>query len=204
MVSLERKITNTKMNLELKYLDKISGHLCNYRDKGRVHQLRCPYCQSSGKGKKGKRITDATATGYFYRKNDCLNFKCHRCGTGKQFHNFLKDHFPSTYLDYVKERETLGTTGKGSNCPTFANALKVTGTIHFVPPNFDAEPEQIASNEEKTDLTLTKESVCELTPKYQILPPVRSPQQQAGYQSEHNRLIKQKHERARRRRGDLW
>ena len=192
------------MNLELKYLDKISGHLCNYRDKGRVRQLRCPYCQSSGKSKKGKRITDATATGCFYRKNDCLNYKCHRCGTGKQFHNFLKDHFPSTYLDYVKEREALGTTGKGSNCPTLANALKAIGTIQFEPPNFDAEPEQIESGDVKSDLPPTEGAGCGTPPRIQKLPPMRSPQQQAGCQANLNRLVNQKQERARRRRGDLW
>ena len=192
------------MSLELQCLSKISGRLFNYREKVTTYQLRCPYCQSSGKSKKGKPITDSTASGYFYSKNGCLNFKCHKCGTGKQFHNFLKDHFPSTYLDYVKEREVLGTTGKGSNCPTFANALKATETIRFEPPNFDTESKQAASGEVKSDLPLTEESGCGTPPRIQKLPPIRSPQQQAGCQANLNRLVKQKQERARRRRGDLW
>ena len=192
------------MNLENKYLNKISAHLYNFRDKGSTYQLRCPYCQSTGRTKKGKRITDATAKGYFYSKNGCLNFKCHKCGTGRQFHNFLKDHFPSTYLDYVKERELHATTGKGHNCPTFANALKTTGTIQVQPPNFDAAPDVEDKNQIEPAQTPSAETGCGSPPKIQKLPPMRSPQQQAGCQANINRLVKQKQERARRQRGDLW
>lgn len=45
---------------------------------------------------------------------------------------------------------------------------------------------------------------CGKPPKVQKLPPMTSPQQQSGCQAHINHLIKQKHERARRRRDDLW
>ena len=98
----------------------------------------------------------------------------------------------------------LGTTGKGSNCPTFANALKATGTIQFEPPNFDAAPDVEDKNQIEPAQTPSAETGCGSPPKIQKLPPIRSPQQQAGCQANLNRLVKQKQERARRRRGDLW
>ena len=174
--------------MEHKYLNKISAHLYNFRDKGTTYQLRCPYCQSIGRSKKGKCITDATAKGYFYSKNRCLNFKCHKCSTGRQFHNFLQDHFPNVYLDYVKERELHGTTGKGTNCPTFANALEATGTIQLEPPNFDAAPEVevAAKNPIEPAQTPSAETGCGSPPRIQKLPPMLSPQQQSGCQAHIN------------------
>ena len=193
------------MNIEHRYLNKISAHLYNFRDKGTTYQLRCPYCQSTGRSKKGKRITDATAKGYFYSKTGCLNFKCHKCGTGRQFHNFLKDHFPNVYLDYVKERELHGTTGKETNCPTFANALESIGGLQFEKPIFNKnENDDSISTTARESSDSSKEEGCGKPPKVQRLQPMRSPQQQSGHQGPINHLIKQKHERARRRRGDLW
>ena len=120
------------MNLEQSFISKISGQLLHYRFKSsEVHQFCCPYCQSSGFDKKGKKISPSGAKGYFYKKEDSINFKCHKCGTGKQFHNFLKDHFKKEFIAYVKEREERGTTGKGHNCPTLRNALESIGGATF-------------------------------------------------------------------------
>ena len=193
------------MNLERKYVHLISGRLQNYRFNGNVHQLRCPYCQLSDRDSKGRSITDAKAKGYFYEKNGTLNFKCHKCGTGKQFHNFLKDHFSSEFIAYVKERERVGTTGKGHNCPTLANALESIGALKFEKPVFnEQETRQDANSPMQEVPPPIQKEVCGNPPKIQILPPMKSPQQQAGCQGRINLLIKQKHERERKRRGDFW
>ena len=195
------------MNLEQSFISKISGGLLLYRFKGgEVHQFCCPYCQSSGIDKKGKKISPSGAKGYFYPEKGATNFKCHTCGTGEQFHNFLRDHFPNEFIAYVKEREVRGTTGKGHNCPTLANALESIGGAIFKKPVFRKEEtnqEPNTANEEKEASLPQPDQGCGNPPKVQKLPPMRSPQQQAGCQAHINRLIKQKHERARRRRGDL-
>ena len=75
-------------------------------------------------------MTASHCKGYFYSNGNALNYKCHRCGTGKQFHTFLEDHFPSVFLEYVSERDGLGLTGKGTNAPTLSNAAqRVSGKV---------------------------------------------------------------------------
>ena len=123
-----------------------------------------------------------------------------------QFHSLLKDHFPDEFISYVQERERRGTTGKGHNCPTLADALESVGQLKFGKPVFDKQEinqEPIPPKEEETSQPQQDQS-CDNPPKVQKLPRMKSPEQQAGCQAHINRLIKQKHERARRRRGDLW
>jgi len=197
------------MNLEQLFISKISGGLLLYRFKGgEVHQFCCPYCQSSGIDKKGKKISPSRAKGYFYPEKGATNFKCHTCGTGEQFHNFLRDHFPNEFIAYVKEREVRGTTGKGHNCPTLKNALDSIGGAMFKKPVFRKEEtnqEPNTANEEKEEASPPhQDQGCGNPPKVQKLPSMKSPQQQAGCQAHINRLIKQKHEHARKHRGDLW
>ena len=75
-------------------------------------------------------MTASRCKGFFYSNGNALNFKCHRCGTGKQFHTFLEDHFPSVFLEYVAERDGLGLTGKSTNAPTLSNAAqRVSGKV---------------------------------------------------------------------------
>ena len=75
-------------------------------------------------------MTPSRCKGFLYSNGNALNFKCHRCGTGKQFHTFLEDHFPSVFLEYVAERDGLGLTGKGTNAPTLSNAAqRVSGKV---------------------------------------------------------------------------
>ena len=117
-----------------------------------MHQFYCPYFQPHGTEKTGKKISPSKAKGYFYKKEDSINFKCHKCGTGKQFHNFLNDHFQKEFIAYVKEREQRGTTGKGHNCPTLTNALESVGGAIFKKPIFRGEEtnqESNTANEEK-------------------------------------------------------
>ena len=195
------------MNLEQSFIRKITGDLLHYRFKGGdVHQFCCPYCQAHGTDKAGKKISPSKAKGYFYKKEDSINFKCHKCGTGKQFHKFLKDHFQKEFIAYVKEREQRGTTGKGNNCPTLANALESIDGAMSKKPVFrkqETNQEHSTAKEEKGSPPQQGHG-CGNTPKIQILPRMKSPEQQAGCQSHINRLIKQKHERARLDCGELW
>ena len=195
------------MNLEQHFIGKISGNLAFFRQMpNSTYKFQCPYCQTSGRHKSGRALKDGDCASYFYEKQSVINFRCHKCGIGKQFHTFLKDHFPNEFIAYVQERERRGTTGKGHNCPTLANALESVGKLKFGKPVFDkqhAHQEPTPPQEEESSRTQQDRS-CGNPPKVQILPRMRSPQQQAGCQAHINRLIKQKHERARRRRGDLW
>ena len=97
----------------------------------------------------------------------------------------------------------MGTTGKRHNCPTLANALESIGELQFEKPVFRKQ-EHNTANEEKEASPPQKDQGCGNSPKFQKLPPMRSPEQQAGCQGRINHLIKQKHERERKQRGDLW
>ena len=195
------------MNLEQHFIGKISGNLAFFRQMpSSAYKFQCPYCQVSGWNKSGRALKDYECVSYFYEKKGAINFKCHQCGTGNQFHNFLKDHFPNEFIAYVKEREQRGTTGKGHNCPTLANAIESIGGAMFTKPDFrkqQANQEPKTAKEEEASPP-QQDQGCGNPPKVQKLPRMKSPEQQAGCQSHINRLIKQKHERARRRRGDLW
>jgi len=210
------------MNLEQSFIDKISGGLLHYRFKGsEVHQFCCPYCQSSGINKKGKKISPSGAKGYFYPKKGATNFKCHTCGTGEQFHNFLKDHFPKEFIAYVQERERRGTTGKGHNCPTLANALESIGKLKFGKPEFNKNNEgnaiKIGETSGKQSFTITTEDydhTKEDGMKYIIhdgrrfklttCPPATTPEALAGHGAPINKVMNRRERMRRERRGELW
>ena len=196
------------MNLEKQFIGKISGNLAFFRQMpNSTYKFQCPYCQTSGRHKSGRALKDDERVSYFYEKKGAINFKCYQCGIGNQFHTFLKDHFPDEFIAYVQERERRGSTGKGHNCPTLANALESIGGVIFKKPVFkkkETNQEPNTANEEKEASPPQQDQSCGNPPKIQILPRIKSPEQQAGCQAHINRLIKQKHERARRRRGELW
>ena len=192
------------MNLEHRFAGEISANLLHFRQMPNgTYKFQCPYCQRGARHKSGRAWKDRDCASYFYEREGALNFSCHKCGAKRQFHNFLKDHFPNQFIAYVKEREQRGTTGKGHNCPTLAHALESVGKLKFEKPVFRKQ-EHNTANEEKEASPPQKEQGCGNSPKFQKLPPMRSPEQHAGCQSRMNHLIKQKRERERRRRGDLW
>lgn len=91
------------------YASLVSSRLEKYkRIKEGVHTFRCPYCGDSQKHRNKTR-------GYFFTKNSGLVFKCHNCGVGRSFGNFLKDNASELYDEYVMERYKAGLTGKGRN-----------------------------------------------------------------------------------------
>jgi hypothetical protein len=123
-------IAMTVSTLEEKYLNQISRLLPFFSKQLNAYRLQCPYCQLGSNDHKGRQMTASRCKGFFYSNGNALNYKCHRCGVGKQFHTFLEDHFPLTYLDYVAERDGLGLTGKGTNAPTLSNAAqRVAGRL---------------------------------------------------------------------------
>jgi hypothetical protein len=123
-------IAMTITTIEEKYLNHINGLLPFFSRQLNAYRLQCPYCQLGSKDHKGRPMTSGRCKGFFYSNGNALNFKCHRCGTGKQFHTFLEDHFPSVFLEYVAERDGLGLTGKGTNAPTLSNAAqRVSGKV---------------------------------------------------------------------------
>ena len=95
--------------LDAKYINLISPQLVKFaKKKIDLYTFRCPYCGDSQKHRNKTR-------GYFYRKRNDYFFKCHNCGMGRTFTNFLKDQSPALHDEYIMERYKEGLTGKGSN-----------------------------------------------------------------------------------------
>ena len=94
--------------LDTKYIQLVSPQLNKFvRKNERTYNFRCPYCGDSQKYQNKAR-------GYFFKiKNDFV-FKCHNCGVGRTFTNFLKDQSPILHDQYVMERYKEGLTGKGT------------------------------------------------------------------------------------------
>lgn len=77
------------------------------RVKADLYNFRCPYCGDSQKHQNKAR-------GYIFKiKNDYV-YKCHNCGVGRTFTNFLKDNNTMLHDEYVMERYREGLTGKNS------------------------------------------------------------------------------------------
>jgi len=94
--------------LDVKYISLVSSQLPKFaKKKENLYNFRCPYCGDS------KKRQDK-ARGYLFKiKNDYV-FKCHNCGVGRTFTNFLKDNCSHLHDQYVMERYRDGLTGKGS------------------------------------------------------------------------------------------
>ena len=92
--------------LDTKYINLASASLQKYKKvKNGLWTFRCPYCGDSKKNKNKTR-------GYIFQVKGDHVFKCHNCGITRSFSNFLKDHVPHVYDEYVMERYKEGTIGK--------------------------------------------------------------------------------------------
>ena len=101
--------------IDILYTNLVSARLDKFKKiKEGTYNFRCPYCGDSQKYKNKAR-------GYLFQKNSGLIYKCHNCGVGRSFGNFLKDQASDLYDEYVMERYKAGLTGKGRNVatPTF-------------------------------------------------------------------------------------
>jgi len=95
--------------IDVIYANLVSSRLEKFKQvRNGVYTFRCPYCGDSEKYKNKTR-------GYFFAKKSGLVFKCHNCGVGRSFANFLKDNANDLHDEYVMERYKQGLTGKGRN-----------------------------------------------------------------------------------------
>ena len=86
------------MYIEQKYLSIVSSKLSQFKKKGDyLYNFRCPYCGDSQKSR-------LKARGFIFRKDSDLIYKCHNCGKGASFANFLKYVDSKIYNDYIMEK----------------------------------------------------------------------------------------------------
>ena len=94
--------------IDVKYIGLISPQLEKFsKKKDSLYNFRCPYCGDS------KKHTNKTRGYIFKVKNDFV-YKCHNCGLGRTFTNFLKDNCAHLHNQYVMERYSEGLTGKNT------------------------------------------------------------------------------------------
>lgn len=81
--------------IETKFISLISHRLERFKKSSKkVWTFRCPYCGDSAKN-------DFKTRGYFYEDEDTVFYKCHNCGTSRNFRSFLKEIFPDQYRDFL-------------------------------------------------------------------------------------------------------
>jgi hypothetical protein len=122
---------------------------------------------------------------------------------------FLEDHFPRHFEAYVRQRDALGTTGKHTNCPTLETVLKRQGLLPENPPDFSWQGTLPPVQKRLDDAPGVHQHPPVMpnsptAPKIAKLPPMRSPQQQAGHQARINQVMKQRAKRRREQSGELW
>lgn len=84
--------------IDQKYVSLISSQLPNFKQRGDyLWNFRCVICGDSSK-KKNK------ARGYIYMSKGVLLVKCHNCGYGASFSNFLKYLDPRVFQEYSVEK----------------------------------------------------------------------------------------------------
>ena len=84
--------------IDLKFINEVSARLSQFKKKGDyLFNFRCPHCGDSKKNK-------TKARAYFYRVKNDMFFKCHNCGEGQSFSNFLKFIDRKKYENYLLER----------------------------------------------------------------------------------------------------
>jgi hypothetical protein len=197
-----------RQSIEEEIIDQISLGLRLFTQQQSAYRFLCPYCQIGSRTSKGKHYAKGDAKGYLYQKGNAWNFKCHKsnCPThthesgGKSFEKFLVDHFPKHHFEYVRRRDELGLTGYQTNCPSVSTILKQQGVLSQNHPVFSSKQQPHTIQQEhpsKSPTAPTGVSALKVTK----LPPIRSPQQQAGHQSGLNHLVKEREKRRREREG---
>lgn len=188
-------------SIEEIFIDYIASSLPLFSQQQSAYRFQCPYCQISGKNTKGKSYAPSDAKGYLYPYGNAWNYKCHKCGIHQSFEKFLEEQFPILHFEYVRLRDQLGTTGFQTNCQSLETLLKKRGMLGGQPPEF--RPERFHQHLQRPATPSTAPN-APAAPKVTKLPPMRSPQQQAGHQSRLNHQVKQRHQRKRREAGDSW
>ena len=123
--------------LDTKYINLASASLQKYKKvKNGLWTFRCPYCGDSKKNKNKTR-------GYIFSVKGDHVFKCHNCGITRSFSNFLKDHVPHVYDEYVMERYKEGTIGKNVPKPDLTQFISKP---KFEKKTIDLEPHSRLNN----------------------------------------------------------
>jgi len=113
----------------MSYIDQKYINLCTSRVekfkkvRDNLWNFRCPICGDSRKHKNKAR-------GFIYRKKASFFYKCHNCGVGLTFNNFLKQINHGLHTEYLLEKYKEGETQGNSPVPD-----KVPFT--FETPKFD-------------------------------------------------------------------
>ena len=191
-------------SIEEIFIDYIASSLPLFSQQQSAYRFQCPYCQSSGKNSKGKSYAPSDAKGYLYSCGNAWNYKCHKCGEHQSFEKFLEEQFPILHFEYVRLRDQLGTTGFQTNCPSLETLLKKRGLLSVKPPEFRPEKFYQSLKRPAAPPAPCSAVAAPTAPKVTKLPPMRSPQQQAGQQSRLNHLVKQREQKRRHRSGELW
>ena len=179
------------MNLEDIFLDKIRHYLPGFKQRPSGIIFKCPYCQKDDYATPAKTYSSTKLKGNFYNKKNATRFKCYSCGTSREFHVFLNNHFPSLFLDYVAERESYGLTGFQTNCPTLKTAQRILNQ------SSTASPIQSTLN------THPAKSHKPKSPQVKTFPRP-TPQQQAGQAAHLVHACKQLRHRGPNHHADLW
>jgi DNA-binding protein Fis len=83
----------------------VSAKLALFKEKKEdLYNFRCCYCGDSSKNKTKSR-------GFVYRKGNDYFFRCHNCGEGHTFYNFLQYLDPFLSKEYALERFRNGEDG---------------------------------------------------------------------------------------------
>ncbi len=97
--------------LDVKYIQYLSPRLPLFKKKkADLFNFRCPYCGDSQRRKNKAR-------GYLFKIKNEFVYKCHNCGYGRTFSNFLKDQDTMLHDRYIMEKFRDGKTGKGTTTP---------------------------------------------------------------------------------------
>ena len=100
----------------MSYVDQKYINLCTSRVekfkkvRDNLWNFRCPICGDSHKRKDKAR-------GYIYKKKNSFFYKCHNCGAGQTFNNFLKSIDGMLHKEYSLEKFKNNQTGGNTPIP---------------------------------------------------------------------------------------
>ena len=110
--------------VDQKYINLCTSRVEKFKKvRDNLWNFRCPICGDSKKRKNKAR-------GFIYRKKASFFYKCHNCGIGLTFNNFLKNINHGLHTEYLVEKYKEGETQGNTPIPD-----KVPFT--FTPPEFN-------------------------------------------------------------------
>lgn len=85
--------------IDEKFISRVGVSLRNFKRKSSIlYTFSCPYCGDS-------KVNKYKTRGFFYiNPSNEWSFKCHNCGLGRVFNNFVKEQAPDLYKEYRLEK----------------------------------------------------------------------------------------------------